>query len=145
MSTCDQLDLQTLESQPVMPKISPVTVQNLQEIFRSLWQNLWNILQLIKKTERCQHVTGWTRRHQDLDRLCPRIYPDIVKASYQRNRFSAYNKYEPFNVFKALLDGCHLVQISLVERKMIIGIYQRKHEPVDLIRFPQSFWYICQV
>ena len=30
-----------------------------------------------KSTEKSQHVTGWTWKHEDFDQICPRIYPDI--------------------------------------------------------------------
>ena len=33
MSTCNRLDLQTLGSQPIMPKISPITVTTMPKDF----------------------------------------------------------------------------------------------------------------
>ena len=34
----------------------------------------------MKKTERSQHVTGWTWEHSDLDRYCPQMSPNAAEV-----------------------------------------------------------------
>jgi hypothetical protein len=36
-----------------------------------------------RKTERCGDVTGWTRKHQDLNQLSAKISPDIAYQCVQ--------------------------------------------------------------
>lgn len=58
-----------VKDQPVEFDKQPVGVQGFEKItdhFRGIYRIY---LDLTMKTDRCQHVMGWTWKHKDLDRL----------------------------------------------------------------------------
>ena len=74
MSTCNWLDLQTIGSQPVMPKNLPDHCGELPAnepfevqdgIFTDYFRGMYGTyLKLIKKNQKItQHITGWTWAH----------------------------------------------------------------------------------
>ena len=57
---------------------SVVEIQDFRKKYISFGRNSQNIFQIKKKKpERCQHVTGWTWKYTGLNRLCPKISPNI--------------------------------------------------------------------
>jgi hypothetical protein len=60
---------------PVELERYPVEVQDLRKItdrFRGIYVIYLKSTHI--KAKRCQHVTGWTWKHLDLDRLCSEIF-----------------------------------------------------------------------
>jgi hypothetical protein len=55
--------------EPVEFEKQLVSSSRLQEDYSSIQNNLWNIPQINEEkcSERCQHLTGWPWKHQDLD------------------------------------------------------------------------------
>jgi hypothetical protein len=49
-----------------------VSETSCSKFYRSLkWTDLWNVSKINKRnTQRWKHVSGWARKHQDLDRSC---------------------------------------------------------------------------
>ena len=61
-----------------------VHIQDFEEIsdpFRGIY---WIFLNLIKNTERCQHVANWSWKHYELDVLCQKNSPDIAWSNTLR-------------------------------------------------------------
>ena len=66
---------QLVTNEPVEFEKQPVEVQDCKEItdhFRGICRKHPN---LIKANKGCQHATGWTSNHEDLNRLSPKISP----------------------------------------------------------------------
>ena len=64
-----------------------VEVQNFGN-FKDHFRDILIFRISIKKSERRKDVSGWTWKHSDLDRLCPKISPDIGWEALQCKIYS---------------------------------------------------------